>query len=255
MTAPLASLANVHFLERHRCDYGGFGHVRATLKGMERLIGSGSAFDYAILLTGQDYPIKPNADIEAFFEAHRGRSFLKWFPLPGGGWENGGLDRIEEWHLRARGRHVRIRPRLGFRRRFPTGLRPYGGSPYWCLTAECVVHVAEFVRTHPSYSRFFRTVNVPDEIYFQTIVMNSPLAATVVNDDLRYVEWRDIAVAGGPAILGVDDLGRALSSPNLFARKFDATWDAQVLDLLDAQLDGYVTPPDRAGARTPPQSS
>ena len=50
----------VHFLDRHTCHWGGFGHVRATLKGIDELCSGSIAFDYAILLTGQDYPIKPN---------------------------------------------------------------------------------------------------------------------------------------------------------------------------------------------------
>lgn len=239
MTTALAQVANVHFLERHRSDWGGFGHVRATLKGIGALVRTDPGFDYAILLTGQDYPLRSNAEIHDFFLEHAGRSFIQHFPLPSDGWAGGGLDRIETWHLRVRGRRVRIRPhpRLGLERRFPAGLRPFGGSAYWNLTRACTEYVHEFVRCHGAYTRFFRLVDVPDEIFFQTIVLNSPFREEVVDDDLRYLRWKDPETAGGPAVLGREDYDDLLRSEKLFARKFDAGLDAAILDLLDARID------------------
>ena len=236
----LEPLSNVRLLERHRCDYGGFGHVRATLKGITELVRLGLPFDYVILLTGQDYPIKSNERIAEFFREHRGQSFLDYFSLPSDGWKGGGTDRFESWHLRLRGRHVRIPRRHAtslLRRRIPLGLRPFGGSPYWCLSRACIEYVAAFVERSPSYVRFFRFVDVPDEIFFHTILLNSPLRGELVNDDLRYVEWRDPEVAGGPALLGTPDLEKVMSSTSLFARKFDITFDADVLDLIDARIE------------------
>jgi hypothetical protein len=238
MVTSLARFDNVSFVQRHRCDYGGFGHVRATITGLDELIRRRVAFDYVILLTGQDYPIKSNEQITAFFRKHQGASFIDHFTLPTDGWEGGGLDRIESWHVRVRGQHFRIRgrPRLRLTRTFPAGLRPFGGSSYWSLSRECSEWVYKFLRRRPSYVRFFKYVDVPDEMFFQTIVLNSPLRATVVNDDLRYLEWRNPVIAGGPAVLGKGDLGKLARSPKLFARKFDVTQDEEILDLIDSRF-------------------
>jgi hypothetical protein len=242
MTRSLEPLANVRFLERHRCDYGGFGHVRATLKGIDAVVREGWPFDYAILLTGQDYPIKSNEQIDDFFARNHGRSYMTHFPLPTREWEGGGLDRISAWHVRIRDRHFRVGggARAGIARTLPGGLRPFGGSGYWCLSDECARYVHEFVGRHPAYTRFFRFVDVPDEIFFQTIVLNSAFRDKVVNDDLRYVEWRDPAVAGGPAVLGERDYPKLARSDKLFARKFDVSQDAVILDLLDQKLAATV---------------
>jgi Core-2/I-Branching enzyme len=236
MVAPLSTLPNVRFLERHSCPYGGFGHVRATLKGIAELFQRRAEFDYAILLTGQDYPIKSNGAIAEFFRAHGGSSFMSYFPLPTTEWDRGGMDRIEAWHIRTLSRRVRFprTPSTRFRRRFPAALRPFGGSSYWCLSRRCIEYVRAFVDRERSYVRFFKFVDVPDELFFQTIIMNSPLAEEVVNDDLRYMEWRNPAVAGGPTVLGKDDFDKLRRSPKLFARKFDLTYDDEILDLLDA---------------------
>jgi hypothetical protein len=236
VTAALSGSSNVHFLPRHRCDYGGFGHVKATTKGIVELFRRDQSFDYVVLLTGQDYPIKSNRQISDFFVRHRGRSFLEYFPLPYAQWENGGMDRVDLRHSRVLGRRLVVRrSRRGtFAKRFPS-LKLFGGSAYWCLSHECAEYVYQFLRKQPAYGRFFQYVNVPDEIFFQTIVMNSPFRERVVNDDLRFVDWRNPAVAGGPAVLGAEDFSKLAASPELFARKFDITKDAEILELIDAR--------------------
>jgi hypothetical protein len=226
----LRDLPSVAFLARHTCHWGGFGHVRATLKGIAELMGRRIPFDYVILLTGQDYPIKPNEYIERFFEAQTPTSFMGFAALPSDSWSpRGGLDRIENWHLRLHGHHLR----LPLRRRFPPGLRPFGGGAYWCLSRECIAYVADFVARRPDVVSFFRHVDIPDEIFFQTILLNSELRDTIVNDNLRYIDWTR---GTGPAILEVRDFEALRASPKLFARKFDVNKDEAVLDLIDRNL-------------------
>ena len=186
LTAGVQDVPAVRFLERHACHWGGFGHVRATLKGIDELLRSGTAFDYVILLTGQDYPIKSNDYIESFFRSAKGKSFMGFSALPSDSWSpRGGLDRIEYRHLRLYGRHLRS----PFRRPFPAGLRPYGGGAYWCLSRACIEYVARFVAERQDIVAFFRSVDIPDELFFQTIVLNSPLRDTIVNDNLRFIDW------------------------------------------------------------------
>jgi hypothetical protein len=230
MREGMRDLPSVWFLERHTCHWGGFGHVRATLKGIDELLGRRIQFDYVTLLTGQDYPIKPNAYLERFFDEHRPSSFMSFSPLPSDSWSpRGGLDRVEHRHIRLYGGHVE----LPFKRRFPQGLRPYGGGAYWCLSRQCIEHVAAVVARRQELVRFFRGVDIPDEIFFQTILLNSDLRDTIVNDNLRYIDWTQ---GRRPAILRTRDLDALRASPKLFARKFDVTQDEAVLDLIDREL-------------------
>jgi hypothetical protein len=224
---------DVTFLPRHVSHWGGFGHVLATLKGIDFFVGEGPPFDYAVLLTGQDYPLRSPAAITEFLEDARGGSFMNNWPLPFAPWgKAGGLDRIEYWHLIT---YRRLHLALPLRRRLPLGLVPYGGGAYWCLTREMVEYVHGFVHANPSYVKFFEHVFVPDELFFQTIVMNSPLRDSIENENLRYLDWsREPA----PAVLGVDDFPALATSHKLFARKFDEGIDSAILDLLDVHMDG-----------------
>lgn len=77
MQAGLKVFSNVYFLERHTCHWGDFGHVRATLKGIQELVTRDITFDYALLLTGQDYPLKTKGAIENFFYKMRASLSLR----------------------------------------------------------------------------------------------------------------------------------------------------------------------------------
>jgi hypothetical protein len=92
--------------------------------------------------------------------------------------------------------------------------------------------VLRFVREHRRFVRYFRTVDVPDEVFFQTILLNSPLRDEIVDDDLRHVVWEE----HGVALLGPERLDELAASPQLFARKFDVERDPGVLDLIDDRL-------------------
>jgi hypothetical protein len=230
-------LPNVVFLKRYTCYWGGFGHVQATLEGLREIFKRNIPFDYVILLTGQDYPIKSNEQIRVFLQQNDGQSFIEHFPLPSDHWEGGGLQRVEKWHWRLGNRRL-VFPKNGrfpIRRKFPNQLQPFGGSSYWCLTRECVRYIYDFINHNNRFVKFFRLADVPDEIFFQTIVMNSPYAGTVVNDNLRYIEWNDPS-SGSPAILRRDDFPKIAHAPQFFARKFDMFVDNEVLDLIDQEL-------------------
>jgi hypothetical protein len=252
MTEPLADLPNVHFLQRFPCYWGDFGHVRATLEGLRALLSSGRPFDYVVLLTGQDYPLRPNAEIAATLRDAAGQLFMLGWPIPNEHWD-GGLDRIEHWHFRV-GRWPLSFPGTPFpqawlnaawslparvfrlRRSFPGGLRPYGGSSYWMMPADCARYVHDYATANPEFVTFFKHVHVPDEIFFHTIVMNSPFRGRVATDYLRYVDWE----AGGdhPKVLTTADFDRLMESRKLFARKFDPAVDGTVLDRIDRVLAG-----------------
>ena len=250
MVAGAERIASVRFLKRHTCYWGGFGHVAATLEGIRALVSNEIEYEYAILLTGQDYPIKSNAHIQRYLRERHGQLFMEYFPLPHPEWQHYGMDRIEGWHWHVRGKYYRLMPSpsFPFRRKFPRGLRPFGGSSYWCLTRDSLDFVDRWTKDHPRYVEFFKRVEVPDELFFQTIILNSEFRDRVQNDNLRLVEWRD-PESGSPSILGAADFPMVAASPKLFARKFDMSVDSRVLELIDRHLLARSPGDTRAAVR------
>jgi hypothetical protein len=258
MVAGVSHLANVVFLKRHNCHWGDFGHVRATLKGLRYLFTNTIDFDYILLLTGQDYPIKSNAYIDSFLTHENGKEFISYYSFPNKAWVNGGLRRIEQWHFRFLEewpfRPLAVFAHLPMKREFesrlksviyssvnmmfakrtmPGNLKPFGGPGYWCITRACAEFINQFAENNRKVVDFFKYVDIPDEVFFHTIILNSAFGRNAVNDDLRCI---DISEGQGPRIWCEDDLEILTQSKALIARKFDATIDAKILDLIDANL-------------------
>lgn len=266
----LARIPHVYFLRRHRCYWGDFSIVNATIEGLQEIFQKNINFDYIILLSGQDYPIKANHQIVEFLCKNKGKSFVDYFPLPQPNnlptkWPHGGFERIKYWHFRLWNwrfvfpaklwlntyNYSRIKQDFKFRiasklwfalvfwfpiqRKFPQGFKPFAGSQFWGLSKECAEYVHKFIQDHPKFVRFFRYVDVPDEFFFQTIILNSKFKDTIVNDSLKYMDWEnpnpDI-----PAILEKKDFEDLRSSSKLFARKFDANRDSEILDWIDQKI-------------------
>ena len=93
---------------------------------------------------------------------------------------------------------------------------------------------------NPSAARFktfYRRSFIPDEAFFQTLMMNSVNQGEVVNDDLRTIDWvPDGDIKLRPRTFVTADRLRLTLSPDLFARKFDEEEDAEIFDLLEAHL-------------------
>jgi len=252
MVNPLDAYENVHFLtRRHVRYYGDYNHLSATLDGFQQIVSLDIKYDYVMLLTGQDYPIKSNEYIKQFLQEAQGNSFIEYFQLPSEHWkeENGGMDRVNHLHFNLYGYHFSLHkenqfiPRIlkplwsglaeisPIKRKVPANLKTFfGGNAYWCLSRDCAEYVYDFVQKNNTYVKFFENVNIPEEIFFQTVLQNSPFNSRLVNDSLRHIDWSD---SRHPAVLRKQDFKRFMSTDKPFARKFDVTLDEDVLDMID----------------------
>jgi hypothetical protein len=234
MREGLAGRDDVHWVPRVAAYYSGFSLVRSMLAGLEEVAAAGLPA-HTVLLSGQDYPLRPAAEIQGFLAKRPGQSLVEHFPIPTERWpeEDGGLNRIRYRHFE----RIRFRTRIlrvpGLRRSFPEGLRPWGGSAWCVLSDEAVRTLLAFSERRPDAYRFFRHVKTPDEIYLQTVLMNSSLRDRVVNEPVHHIEW----VGGShPLTFKSADFDRLSASGMPFARKFDVEEDAEILDRIDREL-------------------
>jgi hypothetical protein len=234
MRERLSGREHVVWLPRVACRWGGFSLLQATLVGIEAILASGDLPDHAVLLSGQDYPLKPPAEIRAHLAERQGRNLVHHFHLPAQEWagEGGGLNRLRYPYFE-RFRYKTRLLRLPVPRRLPAGLEPYGGMALWALTGETLAWLMRFLAERPGVLKFFRHTKMPDETFFQTVLLSSPLADTVDSELLHYLDWS--TGSAHPATLRAADLPKLRASGMLFARKFDAELDSEILDLLDAE--------------------
>ena len=73
---------HVHLVPRHRVTWGRFSVVQAALEGIAEVVRLRFACDFGILLSGQDYPIRSNAQIFDYLAQRKGQSFVDYEQLP-----------------------------------------------------------------------------------------------------------------------------------------------------------------------------
>jgi len=219
--------------------WGGLSQVNATLEMIKLAFSLKIDFEYAHFLSGQDIPVVSNIAIRNFLGKNKGLNFLDFNKLPFYRWQrSGGLDRVRYyWFSEKIGSKMAqvfylLQKAIGFKRKFFPDMELYGGSNWWTLTREALEYIQEKGAIGTAYYRRFRYTLCPDEIYFQTLLLNSPLKQSIVSDNLRYIDWD--TGPHWPRMLNETDYETIIRSGKLFARKIDNN-DNRLVQMLAAR--------------------
>jgi hypothetical protein len=228
---------------RRRIDvrWGGISQVEATLHSLRQIVAEVPEFDKVIFLSAQDFPLLPNDRLKQELAALAGHELLDAMPLGEGGWPV--AFRYQYFHREGGGRlgraacgvANRVLRVLGRRRSLPGGLQAWGGSSWWALSRDCIRMLLERAAREPRLLRFFGTVLCPDEMFFQTLVMNSPLRSRVLGQNFRHIQWPEQG-ARNPKILDETDFAHIARARAHFCRKLDSSASAYLLPQLRALL-------------------
>lgn len=231
--------------ERVAVRWGDVSQVEATLASMRQILLEVPEFDKLILLSAQDFPLLPNHGLKAELARMRGSELIETEPIAANGWRvmhrhayfhRDGGSPAERLACAAANRVLRL---LGHTRRLPDGFTPYGGSCWWALSRACASELLRLADAHPRLLRFCRSVQSPDELFFQTLVMHSRFASRVLPDNFRYIQWPD-GGACHPKVLDEGDFERIRASSAHFCRKLDSHASAALLPRLLAWKDGRL---------------
>lgn len=209
--------------DRIVCSWGDYSSIAVTLNCIAKLRETGSSWDFVNQLSGQDYPIRPIAELNAHLSANQGKCLMDIYPFPFPGWRFGGYDRLPS---------RRFLPRR-FREYPPLRHKPFGGSQWWCLPFAAIDHIDQLLRSETRYVDYWKRTAIPDEMVFHTILGNSGFSVPAGTNHLHYIKW-----SGGPNpnVLGPSDMDDIKASGQFFARKFDEEQYPGMLDLIDAEL-------------------
>ena len=263
----LRSFNNVFLLskeESHPVLWGDFSIIKATLSCINSVLSRHNESGYCILMSGQDYPIKNNRYIHEIFAENYGMNYISGYPLPSDLLRERGIDRIEKYNFHhTDGRRISYYPisdkrfysashilRLGYymlitrkikyfkklfarKRQFPKIVSPYCGSQWFALPIETIKWVMEFINKHNEYLKYHQYTNIPDEIFFQSII-HSRIKSSLISDSVTYQNLR--TDANPPHTFVSENFDELKKSPLLFARKFDMEFDCKILDEIDKHL-------------------
>jgi Core-2/I-Branching enzyme len=221
---------NAEILVPKAALWGGYSLVDAELRGMARLLEMGRRWTHYINLSGQDFPLKSQEYIGQFLAANPGKQFIR--ALDQRKIRPDTLNRISHLFVEADGKMTAT----GVPRDYLDGDTPFIGTQWKTVTRS----FCEFVCHDPKAERFkdfYRNSFIADEAFFQTVIMNSGDQGQVMNDDLRLIDWvPDGDIKLRPRNYEASDFSELQNSSDLFARKFDAEDDTEILTLLEAHL-------------------
>ena len=240
----------VNFLERFDSSWGGYGTIKPYLYGLELIRRTNPEVERVLLISGQDYPIKSNKEIDDFFKNSAHSVFINYLKIPNyekwPGKDRGGLYRVDKYYFgnkkhelfRSKALNLLSRYLPLLKRKIPYGLEPYIGQTWWTLDKYAIDYIFNFLKYHPDYLSFHKHTFVADEVFLQMIIFNSKdlqLINSIENNELRFTIWESQSSAH-PKILSENNFKAIASSNDLFARKFDETIDNKILDKIDKEL-------------------
>jgi hypothetical protein len=223
---------------RHRIYWGSYTHLLAILELMTEALREPS-IEYLHTISGQDWPLMNGDAIRAacdgtIFALHEPieriepavRAWFERYKL---------LHRLEHIHVFRQFIDKGLFALQRYRRTKRASTADFGaiykGLVWMSLPAAAARHV---LQAEPArrYLEDMRTVYVPEEFYFQTVLMNSPFAGNMVDDARRYMVW-EFKHGVKPAMLDSEDFDGATRSDAFFMRKVSLRYARSLIERLD----------------------
>lgn len=218
----LQDLEGIRFTRRFRCEWGTWGIVAATQEAATVMLAEFPQVRHVFLASGSCLPLRRAEELISYLDARPRTDFIESVTTADVGWTVGGLD-IERFtlrfpfswrrHRRLFDAYVALQRRLRLARRVPEGIVPHMGSQWWCLTRQTLSAILQSP-DRAAIDRYFRSVWIPDESYFQTLVRR-----VSVNVESRSLTLSKFDFQGKPHIFYDDHLQLLSRSDCFVARK------------------------------------
>lgn len=238
------SKSNLIILPRQEVNWGGYSMIKVELALLNEA--TKSYHSYYHLLSGVDMPLKTQDEIHYFFSTHDGNNYIAydWAAIQNSSY----LERIKKYHFfqdkigrnvgkkatimwYIEGNLLKLQKCLSINRIRGREANFFKGTNWFSITHSMALYV---ISKSADIKKLFCFSLSADEIFLQTIAKNSPLQQSIVDDSLRYIDWK----RGNPYTFRSNDYYGLLKSQKLFARKFDENVDIEVVHKLVKHLGG-----------------
>ena len=234
---------NVRVLQKSvGCEWGDISQVDATLLLMREVLASKNHYDFVCLRSGQDLLIKNQ--FKDYLTDNTEKIFISSRKMNE---KECGMMKIN-WPKKARKRYTTVHPIRIFRRvlmtfysiginifpnrnKWPKEYSLYKGSQWFTIPFDVAKYIIKYLDENKWYYKFFENTLVPDESFFNTLLMNSPHKKKIVNDNLYFLHWgENLSNRNSPQFLTNKELELIEGSECFFARKFDENIDKSIVE-------------------------
>lgn len=222
--------AGLFFTNRVNVAWGGYSQIKAELILLNEAVKR--KYSYYHLLSGADLPIKTQNEIHEFFSTNAEKNYIGIDAV--GIEECGAISRIGRYRFfqdylgrgsQKRNKYMlficdtiekkllKVQKYLQINRLKKWNVCIYKGPNWFSITHSLAKYILENGKT---IKKHFDKGICADELFLQTIAMNSKYKESIDNNCLRYVDWQ----RGNPYIFQITDFDELCKSDKLFARKF-----------------------------------
>lgn len=227
--------------ERYRIVWGGYSILQAAFSMMEQAFRQ-DAYDRFVLLTGLDYPIRSDEEIEAFFRVNAHTEYICADVVNGEQYGHlyyhASRDhrllhkcfQLYEKILRAFGKKGK-KDYIVYKGKT---WQLYGIAPKWALTGACASYLLDFYKNNKKFNRYFQRMHAPDDFYVATVLFQSKFRDAIESrEDIFRIIW--LPDDKGAKILDQEDYQELKGSHQLYAKKFQSGHSEELIRILDAQ--------------------
>ena len=233
---------HLYWVKSINVNWGGYSIIKAEMLLLQEALLHGPYYYYH-LLSGMDLPLKPITEVLSYFYGLNGAELISVEESTKTGFN--AQERIGQYHFlqdrigRNHGYYyfalefiercsLTIQRRLHVNR-LKNSLIIYKGAQWFSITDRMAQYILE--RKQEIHKRFKAGI-AADELFVQTIVMESPYFSLVQNNTMRKIDW----TRGRPYTWREQDFNELIQSDKLFARKFDESVDNAIIDNIYSAL-------------------
>lgn len=236
--------ANIFLIPRINVSWGGFSQIKCEISLLNEALKK--KYDYYHLLSGADMPLHGIDYIDSFFKSNSGKEFIHLSSVAPCSLHPD-RDRICFYHFFQEnlGRYSRfldvplckLQNLFSINRLHDQTFLLAKGAQWFSITDSFARYV---INVLPYWVPFFKMSFCADELFLQTIVVNSPFYEKLyrsepddnIESNMRLVDWK----RGRPYTFRIDDFQQLNESKMLFARKFDEDVDSKIIDSLKNKI-------------------
>lgn len=246
---------------RIKTNWGWFSLVQCELNGIYEIYPNIKEWDHLIIISGQCRPIKKIQDVEKYINDLWYKSCINYEKI-----EWWMIERVEKYYLNDVDFHVPYLNKFLYHifvkklwynihwlkipiiniiisciinKIFPKRkylLSNYHLYKWWqwlCISYKHLKRIIEFLESKKwkKFYKSFKWSNCSDELFFQTLLYNSPLKDEIKNETLWYLKWMENT--SSPYIITEEFYDELVKSKKLFARKFDINVDWRIVKKLE----------------------
>jgi hypothetical protein len=229
--------SKIYFVKRRDVQWGSDSQIKCELELLKAAIKG--KYEYYHLISGVDLPLKTPKEIYNFFDENKGNNYLffsedskedrtiierrikyySFFQQKIG--RNTG-SKIEKYK-KLKEHLIILQKKLGIDRMKSFKGEFFKGGNWFSITHELAEEVLAKEKVIKKY--FYYSV-CADEVFVQTIAMNSKYKSSVIESDFRCIDWK----RGNPYTFKESDFNELIHSDAMFARKFSTEIDRNIID-------------------------